>query len=58
MSRTEIGSGRTGSCLPLVIVHSQRFEKAHVHILEILGIGIFIPYAAEKTIGTCCGFLS
>jgi hypothetical protein len=41
-----------------MIGHSQRFEKAHVHILEILGIGIFIPYAAEKTVGTCCGFLS
>jgi hypothetical protein len=50
MSRTGIGSGRTGSCLPLVIVHSQRFEKAHINLLEILRIRIFLAYAAENTI--------
>jgi hypothetical protein len=54
MGRTRI---RSGSCLPLVIGHSQGFEETHVNSLEILKIGIFIAQAVEDTIGACCGFL-
>jgi hypothetical protein len=54
---TGIGSGRTRS-LPLMIGHSQGFKKAHVHLLDMLRIGIFITNAAENAIGARCGFLS
>jgi hypothetical protein len=54
---TGTGSGRARS-LPLMIGHSQGFEKAHVNLLELLRFGIFLTNVVENAIGTCCGFLS